>query len=677
MSKSQAQEPVRYNIYESDSDDDANGGSETVKAVSKKEVIHDIDMLKSKSARLMDDEYKLKNLRVVVDKLLNLQEPTITEAMVDFFNMDQVSELIMSLISAIDPNGQRPHPRNLEMTPALKLGYKACLLLNPKDQSNPYISVVTKKCALLTTLSFSIFDDHSTGSFFHAFKVLENFMKLLPGEVLKGVMEGNRGVERMKRCLKFIGYPPVSEIVYMLLTFHNVSRNSQDYAAMADARNAFINDLYKQNFMKSFVDSICKPETICDCNSYVIGDHHSSQALDVLIEIIELFCTDESGEVFLKPLGEAAVLDTLLTCACSTDVSEYSIGAQNNACKLLCYLLRRAADEDIIFYSPGETPGAPPIQTSISNRLFPLRNDLVYYIDSRLPDLFTRLMSFSSTPSGEDPSAKVYIAAAIANPKPEPFTSLRTNLFELLVLMAESIESVGSAVPVELWKEFILWSIKYSSNSIYHGSFFRLIFVVLRQNQEIPLKNLFQKARFVSVLLENYVPLPKTREDATPKFPDRLIMVRTQARAFIMKCISAIRLQCSSLPPQNVLKQFISSHEKWKEMVSQINADTMIQTNFGMGIYVRDRTGEELTFADSTSISNGLDLGSRYAQSLGFIDVIPYVEPPSGAGGGKKKSKKKKKRRSSVTGEMVELENVEDGDGQADEEEEDDHDDHK
>merc|ERR1719218_295612 len=83
-----------------------------------------------------------------------------------------------------------------------------------------------------------------------------------------------------------------------------------------------------------------------------------------------------------------------------------------------------------------------------------------------------------------------------------PFSSHRAQLVELLVLMVEADESVASTISVDLWKHLINWNFDYPHNNIYQALFYRMLFAILRQNNEVTLRNLFKEAKIVTSLVD-------------------------------------------------------------------------------------------------------------------------------------------------------------------------------
>jgi len=113
-----------------------------------------------------------------------------------------------------------------------------------------------------------------------------------------------------------------------------------------------------------------------------------------------------------------------------------------------------------------------------------------------------------------------------------------------------------------------------------------------------------------------------------------------------------LRLTADTLAPSAYLKNFLSSHEQWKEFVPVLRDETIRQmvTNYAAPVgghinpfAIHDTFGMYSSATKCRAITPDqvdIDLGSEYANNLGFDEAAPYAVPQSG----KKKRKSRKKR---------------------------------
>jgi hypothetical protein len=294
-----------------------------------------------------------------------------------------------------------------------------------------------------------------------------------PADVYDGICADGKAVERMTAVLRYVGVPPVGEIFVMLVALTTVSRASQLYASCARNRWIFFEQLGQWVLMLKIAEVVVHPVEYCYTDEFVLAEQHSTAAAQLMQELIEKLCLEDTGELLLQPLGySTALLDYFIDCAVDPQADDI---VRRLAARLLCFLIRRAADTEIMcIMSAG--PGAPPTPTYIANRLYPLRERIVLHIGTRLPDIFGSLSDFRTV----DQEAKSQPVKYPGHVVERPFNSLRALLVEVVVLMVESDDMVASKISPELWKELISWTIQYCYNNIYHALFYRLIFAVLR-----------------------------------------------------------------------------------------------------------------------------------------------------------------------------------------------------
>ena len=319
---------------------------------------------------------------------------------------------------------------------------------------------------------------------------------------------------RIRRMMRYIGYAPVGESIAMLIALTPVSRMSQLFFLCSKNRWLFFEQLSQINFMLTLVEIIVYPEEFCYINGYINAEQHSSCATFVLQELVEKLSVEETGELLLQPFGYTS---QLLEHLIDTSLTGSIISIRRSSTKLLCFLLRRVAESDIL-YMVSAGNGAAPAPAYVPNRLFPLRDRIINHIFLRVRSFIDALENSDSDfnkileknkNNDDDHDYEGYYDIidddidvdneieneAVTNFSSEtsgfpvqyssysvkkPFTVLRSVFVELITLLVESNDSVADCISVELWILFIRWTLKYAHNSIFHAIFFRLIYSVLR-----------------------------------------------------------------------------------------------------------------------------------------------------------------------------------------------------
>jgi hypothetical protein len=320
-----------------------------------------------------------------------------------------------------------------------------------------------------------IFHLDSAGSFYHAYRLLESLLRCYPTEVFEGMCSDGKAKERITNMLKFVGFPPVCELLVMIIALTPVPRTGTLYTACTKSRWVFLDEMNAWNFMLHIAQVVAKPDQFCALNSYVNADQHSTAAAQLLQEVIEKISLEESGECLLMPIGDnSAIVDSLVDGLVKPRVNPVD-GIRRSCARMICFLLRRAADMEILCYNHHPN-GAPPTATYVANRLFALREKIVSHIRARLGDVLNMLHGYDSF-NHDCKTGTKYSSYAVA----KPFSSLRGMAVEVIVLMVESEETVASSVlTADTWKMLIGWVLQYAHNNVFHALFYRIVFAVLR-----------------------------------------------------------------------------------------------------------------------------------------------------------------------------------------------------
>jgi len=564
-----------YELDDSNSDTDSEEPNLKVAAT-----MQDIEKLREKTVELLDPQWKDARHKHLLSKMLDLEEPTVTAKMVDFLLQDGVCETLIGFITQVGSTSPRPGPQDTK-TDAMKLSYKTAALLAPDDPSEALLLLMGKRAGLMARLVFDMFRDDSAGSFYHAHRLLESLLRFYPSETYEGICADGKVTTRMTSLLRYIGYPVVCEIFVMVVALTPVSRLSPLYSQSARNRWSFFEQISQWTMLLRVVEVVVKPSA-CFTGGYVNEDLHSAAACQLFQDLVEKLSLEDTGELLLQPIGYTAALHDSLAAAAdsSTEVGE----VRRNATRLLCFLLRRCAEPEIMCIVGPSVAGANAAPTCVPNCLFPLRDRVITSLDGKMESFIEALIKFAA-PEERSISSNSSPVAYSAYKVVQPFTITRALLVEFIALMVESDELMSTYITVECWQNMIGWIVKYANNNIYHSLFYRLLFAVLRQNQEDPQKALFQKAKFATFLMDAFLPYsvgdgisrqctdsddnPIVCPPTTRGSPEDLVN-RVVARGLVLNCANAIRLQASTMPRSSFLRQFLDSNQKWSEFMGPL-----------------------------------------------------------------------------------------------------------
>ncbi len=602
--------------------------------------IADIETLKERSNELLDTSWKANKNKGLLTKMLELEEPSITPKMVDFLLQDGVCELLVDFVVLCGGTESRPTHDDMGRN-SLKLSYRATMLLSADEPSDTLLVFVGKKVGLMARLLFGAFDDSSAASFYHIFRIFEFLLRNYPSEVFEGITSDGNLASRMSLMLKYIGYPPVNDMLVMFICLTPVPRNSQVYISCAKHRWNFFEELGRYLLLYKLSDVVVNPQASCRCDENVNEDDHSLAACQALHELMEKLSVEDTGEFLLQPFGHVApghtksIVDLLHDCACG-EKGEVNETRRKNASKLLCFLLKRSVDSQLMCVM-GPANGLSSVPTYVPNRLHPLRELSLNMLKVKVDKCVQALFLFNSNTA--DQAMKLAPMKHSGYEVEKPFTILRSHLVELLVLLAEADADIAETVTPNLWKEMIKWVIDYAHNNIYHNLFYRLFFAVLRSNNEVTLKSIFVDAGFIDAFLDNFIPYEDailnvdnkvSNQGSRPDKKSIQYINKVATRGIIMDCCNAVRLQAASQPPSGFLRSYLMESEKWNTFIPILRMSTEFQQNHGMGIKVMDARNHIPQHMGSISLFSGpvldsdIDHGSRLAKSLGFIDEIAW-----------------------------------------------------
>jgi hypothetical protein len=279
--------------------------------------------------------------------------------------------------------------------------------------------------------------------------------------------------------MQYIGYPPVCELLVMLIALTPVPRTSQLYVVSAKSRWSFFEELSDCNIMLRITKLIVNAEQYCYLDGYISAEQHTSCATQLFLELIEKLSLEDTGEILLQPLGcTTPLLDLLIDTSIHGQNKHESL--RRSCTRLVCFILRRAAESEILCFV-NHANGVPPTATYVPNRLYPLRERIVNHVRSRICDITNYLLSFDDVATKlASLSLTLEVTKYSSYVVEKPFTALRALVVEMLTLMVESDETVAGLIPINLWIVFISWTMTYAHNNIYHALFYRLVFAVLR-----------------------------------------------------------------------------------------------------------------------------------------------------------------------------------------------------
>ena len=652
-----------YNIDSDDSDEPVGGMSPQMNpTVAKVLTMEDFEELKRKTLELVDPEWKKSRNEELLGKMLALDAPTITSQMVEFLAQQEVCALLLSYVTQRNNNLPRPALKD-EPTEELKMAHKVMMLLTSDDPSDGLKMLLSKRATLIMTFIMDVFEDDSAGSFYHAYRIIDLLLRCYPLEVLTSLTSDGDFPAKIMKMLRHIGYPPVAELLAVIITMGTVPRGSVLFSTCEEAREDLLRDLVNMNFFSKLVQVAIHPEDYCVITENVSGEIHSQFASQLFQECIEKLSHEEEGEWALQPIGDpsADVLRPLL----DTVLDSNSRASTRRGCaRSLEFLCRQASEPELMSgVAGGSVVG---IQPSVPNRLFAQREAIIQHLSAGFVPLLNLVTTMEPSRAelgessglalggGEDGKENfVYPTHSVLH----PMSTLRIAFFDLLVLLIESDADLTSLITAGMWRQLISWAKEYAHNNVYHAILFRIIYCVLR-HQVVKAQNvLLDEAAFIQFLSDVFLTLPHSEGEgevawtSPPKGADPSLVKRFVMRGFVMNCGNAIRLQALSQHPSSFIRHFLekgAGSATWALFLPKLMEASVYQMTFGMGITVNGGMSNPMHNIPALSAMvgdneggdgsdpshggnssdrdrySGLGHGTHFARNLGFYDDLAW-----------------------------------------------------
>uniref|UniRef100_A0A7S2SV84 Uncharacterized protein n=1 Tax=Rhizochromulina marina TaxID=1034831 RepID=A0A7S2SV84_9STRA len=605
---------------------------------------------------------KIQQIRDMLLRMFNLEEPKITDKMRGLLMREEVPMVLVSFITMVEEDlksaegighRQRPLP-GTEPTEWLIRSFRIAMLLASEEPSPVMLEFLEARTERLLSLLFDVFRPESIGSIPHACYVVDSLLRRFPDKVLACIAEaadpmGTFIAPLLDNCCE----PCCRTTLLTMLASDPLS---------STIKWNFARSLSQWKLLVQMADRISRP---------VASAELSSAAAALVCDAVDLLALDMTiGQLLLQPIGYCPELvDGLLVKVLDTSI-EYE--QRVDASRTLSYLVEKAAEETITL--PVEDMASEP--NTVPNQLHSLETLLFAHLRKHLTSL---VMLLSDGEQGFAEVAKTSPSKIsripplsdtrgfkamdpIAHPGSycaPPMTALRVVILRLIADMISVNATNLDYLPLETWRIMSTLFFQYPHSDMMHCQFYRILFAALRSNHEASLKELLQKCRFIAHLIS------RTSEAPTGPTSDgvELVIRRTNATGHMLRFCNAIRLQAALLPPSAFLRQFLQSHSTWRQLLPDLLAVTARQSQKGLGIAVQETEEGNLyglssplhmrnsmgditieAFGEVDALSpESVGLGSEYARQMGFDGEVDWSGSPPRRKKCKKKSKKKRK----------------------------------
>ncbi|POM75869.1 Hypothetical protein PHPALM_6969 [Phytophthora palmivora] len=544
------------------------------------------------------------------------------------------------LATAVDVAKRREDETEDNVTPELRTSYRATMLLTNDDTADALLTFLGDKSKLLTRCLFPAFQRDAKGNLRHVCRVIDQLLRFYLDDVYDVLGKDAKTVQRyMGAMLPYLEHAPVAELFLTLVCKPHSAAVMRFYASTPPKKWAFFRALAEWKVLLVLANHVCSVE---------YEEAHTIGAADVFIELLDRLAADENGQLLLQPAAYCPeLLEGLIRAAVEPEDSkskapQRTVGQRTAAMKCVFRLLQKSMLEKVQGppTSPYQSFGAT-IVNLVPNQLSPLREKIYELVELHLGELLKYLIqkyvSQQNIEMPDEESGKPLPETAVRHTAyvvKVPFTELRLTLVEALVeVMAHNPRLMSEHFDANVWRVLVTWFFEYSHNNLYHAAFYQLVFIALRTDNQQALEVLVKKLKLVTLLVEHY------RADGDT----------TSNKGYILQICNAIRLQAASQSPEAFLRNFLQSHTTWRGFEQELRDQTSLLCVNGLGFTVPQpiRPGyQKDTWQMLNEEQAGIDHGSEFARSLGFVDDVAWPEDDVADGNKKRKKKKKNKRNS-------------------------------
>ncbi|KAL3666521.1 hypothetical protein V7S43_008154 [Phytophthora oleae] len=526
------------------------------------------------------------------------------------------------------------------VTPELLTSYRATMLLTNDDTADALLTFLGDKSKLLTRCLFPAFQSDAKGNLRHACRVIDHLLRFYLDDVYDVLGKDAVTVERyMGAMLPYLEHAPVAELFLMMICKPHSASVMRFYTSTPPKKWAFFSALAEWKVLLVLANHVCSTE---------YGETHTIGAADVFVELLDRLAADDNGQLLLQPAAYCPeLLEGLIQAAVEPEnnksqAPQRTVGQRTAAMKCVFRLLQKSVLEKVQGppTSPYQSFGAT-IVNLVPNQLGPLREKIYELVEQHLGEilkyLIQKYVSQQNIEMPDEESGKPLPEGAVRHTAyvvKVPFTELRLTLVEALVeVMAHNPRLMSEHFDANVWRVLVTWFFEYSHNNLYHAAFYQLVFIALRTDNQQALEVLVKKLKLVTLLIEHY------RADGDT----------TSNKGYILQICNAIRLQAASQSPEAFLRNFLQSHTTWRGFEQELRDQTSLLCENGLGFTVPHpiRPGYQKDSWQMLSEEQaGIDHGSEFARSLGFVDDVAWPEDDVSDDNKKRKKKKKGKRNS-------------------------------
>lgn len=286
-------------------------------------------------------------------KFLSLENPVITEKMINFLTSMEVCTHLISFITRIQTDtgtateawGEKTpttNPatlctdRSREDSPELRYSFRVMSILTEVTPNSILHGLIAERAGLICSSLFEVFLPNSAGSYYHACAVMRVLITYHLDAVYETVGKNQKSVRKyIGSMLNYMSQPPVGEIVADLICCPVQQTQLSQKPVVLPAHRPTQPFAHKWRMYRSLAE--WRVVLVLASHVYTRGypDAHVSAAAEVFLVLIRRLSTDDNGEMLLQPLCHCQELVEGLAAAVINEGGTHSEAQQYESLRML------------------------------------------------------------------------------------------------------------------------------------------------------------------------------------------------------------------------------------------------------------------------------------------------------------------------------------------------------
>eukprot|EP01089_Gocevia_fonbrunei_P022523 TRINITY_DN9141_c0_g1_i1.p1 TRINITY_DN9141_c0_g1~~TRINITY_DN9141_c0_g1_i1.p1 ORF type:complete len:694 (-),score=157.19 TRINITY_DN9141_c0_g1_i1:28-2109(-) len=529
------------------------------------------------------------------------------------YSSERRREALLERVNSSEGDSDSEDEMGLQFTAEAKRADKAAEVFVHHAATFPSNYIDSTLPSLVKEL-FNIFEVKAEGDFDNFDKVFQSLFNPYGARIISLLSSSQENASLVLHLLNYLHDPAISDTLMLIMK-----------------------TLLPEQQLVTFYNSLNENGFFTYLGNKIYGDSGLSsfeEASNFFVQLVEACSSYNSADVLFKELGQNfTFVDGLINGICNTSgktPKEQQVACIHALRALVLKSGEQLFDQSLDAYT----------QTPLPNMLRGIRVPIHQRLHDKVKLLSEKILNDAharhTAPKSDAEGTAVSVRYATYTVK-HPLSMATLSLLEVLLdLTEENPTGVLQEFPAPMWKLLGGWCLENKFNNIYHSLFYRFFLAMMKANHTQTIKALLSgNSKFLGKLIDHY----STTDSKTSGF-----------RGYIIKMSNYLRLLGDTQAPGDFLKDLLLSHAQWQMFVPILKEETIAQivTDYPAPANVSPFSAHQefgsygaKPLKPVTKEDVDIELGSKYANALGFEGKTLWVPAPHA----QSKTLKNKRRR--------------------------------